>query len=164
MKIQAGIWCPWAEVLCCACHSGAKASAKRSIVALAPVEVAVVGSDYEICKCDRCDASIGVCSQVARCANLRDLLIAALGEIAADVTLEQTGGMCCATSIRLGPDRLLYASALEGPIVLCSYPRSAGDETDWDWEDPTLVAESDVVGDVVAAALAQLREWWHGAR
>lgn len=165
MQFQAGIWCPWAEVLCWTCHETLPKSALvRSVGSLRHVDVAVPDAEHELCKCDRCGAQIAVRDSVARCANLRDALVALLEPepFAPEISLEQTGGMCAAVSIslaRAGREHLLYATAHDGPLLLCSYPRSAVHFTEWDWEASSFVAESDVVADVAAAALAQLRIW-----
>jgi hypothetical protein len=184
-NVQMGIWCPWAEVLCGRCHDGLPPRpAKRKIDpdALPSVDMDEVRADpahewadYEVCKCERCGARIALESWVARCASLRDELCERMADepalAQAEVSLEQTGGMCCATAIRWREgdgSRLLYATAFDGPLTLCSYERLPPERADdygdgFDWEAPELVAESEVVADVVGGAIARLRSWCYAA-
>jgi hypothetical protein len=141
---------------------------KRDLGPVRMVDVDGVESAHERCRCEKCGAEIAARADVARCANLRDELDAALDALServnAVVELEQTGGMCCATAITFehaGVRRLLCATALEGPLLLCSYEVGVDPlcEPGWDWEQPTHVLTSNVVADVVAAVLVQLRAW-----
>jgi hypothetical protein len=177
-NVQMGIWCPWAEVLCGVCHDELPARpAKRKIdpATIGAVDMDAVRADpahkhadFEVCKCERCGERIALESWIARCANLRDALRERMADEPAladvEVSIEQTGGMCCATSIRWRQaGGLLYATAFDGPLTLCSYGRLPPERDTyndgWDWEAPELVAESEVVADVVDAAIARLRSW-----
>ena len=94
----AGIWTPWAEVLCATCH-GPKFGDKKQPEAdfqKRCTEAVLVTDELGLCHCDKCKAPVAVRRDVAAYSRLRDAFRARGGVTA---SLRQTGGMCAALAV-----------------------------------------------------------------
>jgi hypothetical protein len=91
----AGVFTPWAKVLCHGCHDKDTHSAKRPIK-LSPVPE-VVGENDGLCACSGCGAEIVEREDVAHCKLFVDLVNEA--DAGAEARLAQTGGMCVAAEV-----------------------------------------------------------------
>jgi hypothetical protein len=106
----AGVWTPWAQILCRACHDSlpSDATAKRKINW--PEGEKAEGDD--LCLCTECGRSIWVAADIAQLARLHTNVG---GE------LEQTGGMCAALVIPRGDKGTVVVTNLDGPLSIGRY-------------------------------------------
>jgi hypothetical protein len=90
-----GIWTPWAAVLCGACHETHKPEYGPTVT-LAPT---TLGTHDALTTCDSCRRPIALDCVVAGEHNL----MLALHRAEVPARMDQTGGMCSAVSVALGP-------------------------------------------------------------
>jgi len=102
----AGVWTPWAEVLCRNCHDALKAEAKREIKWPDPEKR--LGDDQGFCTA--CGAEVWVHEDIAQLTRL--LKVLGTGE------LEQTGGMCSALTIARADGGTVVVTNMDGPVMI----------------------------------------------
>lgn len=129
-QVVPGIWCPWAQVLCLACHGPViKRGGPMGDVVISDWdrrEIPVEPSEGEgIGSCDKCHRPCLVRDDVALLCQVRDAL-AQIGDAPA-MHLEQTGGMCAAL-VGGNSTRTVVVSAMDGPFVGVY---NVGVEGDW---------------------------------
>lgn len=120
MTKEAGVWTPWAEVLCAPCHNR---DHKLQIEVLRAVE-----ESAEQGWCMDCGKPVWLDSDVARLSRLHKL-------IGSKAQMEQTGGMCCALSIRRDDGGTVVVS-VDDAIFIGLYSTK-----EWGCDEPAALAE-----------------------
>ena len=151
-RVYPGIWCPWAQVLCYQCHGPVLDGHEQRPV----VEYDLMCRPLPrhappwVC-CDACGRHVSTGrEEVDALGSLRDRINGRLGP--GTCTLDQTGGMCCATNVALSGGYLLITDHEERPggFVIGEYRAGHEDE-----EPPGGYAE--LPGPETAAAFVERR-------
>jgi hypothetical protein len=113
----AGVWTPWADVLCRNCHDalGKEVTAKREIKWPAGEKRKGDGQGY----CTQCGAPVWVHEEIARLTRLRKL-------VGGD--MEQTGGMCAALALCREDGGKVVVTNLDGFIFIGTYKAGQWEE------------------------------------
>ena len=103
----AGVWTPWADVLCRNCHDALKpeVTAKRKIEW--PAGEKREGDALGFCT--QCGAKVWVTEEIARLTRLRAI-------VGGD--MEQTGGMCAALTLKREDGGTVVVTNLDAPITI----------------------------------------------
>jgi len=146
-KPIAGVWTPWADVLCRICHDALppEVTAKRKIEW--PPDEKREG--YGLGFCTKCGAEVWVHEDIAQLTRLQKL---AGGE------LEQTGGMCSALTFGNRADGgTVVVTNLDGPVLIGIYHKGEwgeGQEAAKAYNLPLCTDDEDVAA-IIRAAINQ---------
>jgi hypothetical protein len=107
--MRRGLWCPWAEVLCVACHDAKHPPVTANAKAAEPAARALL--DRCVTFCDECHEPIVVRGDVAILRNVK--WIADASDTIPSCLMEQTGGMCAALVFALGDSHVAVVTEAE---------------------------------------------------
>jgi hypothetical protein len=143
----AGVWTPWAEVLCRICHDQQKFNGKREIKWPAGEKREGDGQGF----CTACGAQVWVQDEVAQLTRIRAI---AGGEMA------QTGGMCAALTLARPDGGTVVVSNPDGAVAIGIYKPGEWGEGGEDVAVYTLPAATpdDAAAAVIKAALSESLE------
>lgn len=118
-KAVDGVWTPHALVLCYECHGPTFDRGSMGVYTLTEVEWAQAtgkrASKYgdRIGTCDQCDDGVWIGASVSICMEARDIINTHDDKGLLTASLEQTGGMCCATRIEIEWTKNFYVYATD---------------------------------------------------